>query len=208
MNKELLVRFAIFSISAAASSLITAQIVKARYEQYTQEQIQEVKDYFYGSVVEKVYYPETDEKEEPEDNSKEEIVEDEVPKEGDYKRLMQVYGRDSAPVTQYETIPNVQRDEPIFLIKKEEYYSDEGDFEKESLTYYTEDDVLVDFSGDVIRDYSDVVGNEFHDTFQRVDQTFSTWVRNDKTLVDYEIDRVQGAYTEVVLGLLPYSDDE
>lgn len=199
-NREFLIRLAIFLASAGASAVITRSIVIHKYEEYTRQQIQEVKE-FYDAVKQPI--PEEGTGDEQEEGEKEGSEAQEEPREEDYKRMMKVYGRDTVPTTEYETAFVKPEGRDIFVIPMDHYYDEEGDYEKESLTYYSTDDVLVDFWGDVIRDYSDVVGDEFHDKFVESHGTMSTWVRNDKQIVDYEIDLIQGAYTEVVLGLLP-----
>lgn len=198
MVNENLVRLIIGTATAAISGVATWHFTKTRYEKYVQEQIADVKE-FYGAVIVELPSVEpavTTEDPTPIEDPPE--VEDE-----EYKKHLEIYGRDIVSHNPYNKIYERPEGEPVYLISKDEYYSDETRQEKESLTYYAGDEVITSFGGDVMRETLSVVGDEFQDHFIVDGRTRSVWIRNERMGIDYEIDLDDGSYSEVVLGLLP-----
>ena len=92
-----------------------------------------------------------------------------------------------------------------YVISPEEF-GEYDDYEKITFTYYS-DGVLADDCDQMIRDYDDIVGNDFYEHFGEYEQD-SVYVRNDARKTDYEILLSLSSYKEL-LGDKPYllSDD-
>lgn len=228
VNKELLIRIAIFAAGSGLGALAAWKILADKYEAETRAQVQEVKDYYNKKEQERedAYIVFNNRAEvgdaldiptfaDPLDPTPEE--EDAAFRKAeleDYRQKTQKYtgtqvsdpDYEDAQVAKYtKAFTNVEG--PIFIISRELFYSQEDDFDKESLQYYDEDNVLVNFAGDVIREPMEVVGDEWYDLFIKDGPTRSIWVRNERLKVDYEIDLNEGSYVELVLGILPEKGD-
>lgn len=76
--------------------------------------------------------------------------------------------------------------------------------DKVVLTYYEEDNTLVDEEETVIDDRNRLIGNALEKFGTEKDGDPDTvYVRNGKTKTDYEIVRVKGSYSEIALGEKP-----
>lgn len=86
------------------------------------------------------------------------------------------------------------------IISPEEYRKGEPGQTRERLTYYSEDDVLVDSDGIPVDDQYELVGNEALDSFgvygAPIGQVF---VRNREEYLDLEITLVEGAFEDAVI---------
>lgn len=103
--------------------------------------------------------------------------------------------------TQYEEIgipdPNPEGDP--YLISRQEFVEETG-FDKDQLTYYAEDDTLIDSDGDVLTEVDGMVGYDNLDTMKEADLIY---VRNERLMMCYEIEVLQRSYAEDVLGMKP-----
>lgn len=79
-----------------------------------------------------------------------------------------------------------------------------GDIEQICLTYYEEDNVLVDDRDQPVPDIEGVVGTANLDQFGHLSQDENiVYVRNEKMRADYEVSRHPGSYAVEVLGMTP-----
>lgn len=219
VNKELVKNLVVALVSAGVGATVAWYVASEKYHREAHEQIQEVKDYY--SKIENcdqwhvIREEDTDDKEVEGEENSEKAEENQSSGEEDYREQLRDYGSphisadrpDEMPSTPYNHKFTRPDRDPIFIIPKEVFYSDEDDFEKESLTWYAGDDVMVDFHDNVITDYVDVVGDDFSDAFVKDGQTRNCWVRNERHQVDYEIELNENDYTEIVLGFTPEKDD-
>lgn len=170
----------IFTAGAAIGSVVTWKILKNRYEQLIEEEIDSVKE-----VYAKAY-----------DNSQcsevEESEEDEAEMD-EYKALATKYSNDENESDNREEEDN-SMDMP-YLISPEEYA--DGDYEAASLWYFA-DGVLTDEQYNVIEDIEETVGEESLNHFgDYPDDPDTVYVRNDYLEVDYEICRDERFYSEI-----------
>lgn len=169
MNTTLKCSFA-FLAGAAVGSVVAWRLLKTKYEQFAQAEIDSVKEVFSRRY-----------KEIPKEEEKVEVkVESPAPIVTEWDRLSDVYG--FGVVANNDETEHVKNTKP-YVIPPEEY--GEGDYECESLTYYA-DGVLVDENDDIIEDVDAVVGRDSLDCFGDYEDD-SVFVRNDKTMTDYEI---------------------
>jgi hypothetical protein len=85
--------------------------------------------------------------------------------------------------------------EKPYVIQPEEF-GEYSDYETISLTYYA-DGILADDMDEIIGDAADIVGANFMDHYGEYEDD-TVFVRNDKRMCDYEIQRDERDYKEVV----------
>lgn len=92
-----------------------------------------------------------------------------------------------------------------YLISVAEYMEDEPHDEKLSLTYFSEDDTLIDSRESVVPDIIGTIGEEALTMFGHLsDDPSIVYVRNERLEADFEIVLDKRAFTDVVLGLREY----
>lgn len=87
------------------------------------------------------------------------------------------------------------------VITYEQFAEEKPHFDKVTLTYYMEDDTLANESEEVIPDPNSCVGTDALGDLD--EENMSIYVRNYGTSTDYEVVASIGAYSEVVLGMVP-----
>lgn len=94
-----------------------------------------------------------------------------------------------------------------YLISSEEFYQTETEWEKLSIAYYEDDDVLADEREKVVDDIEYLVGEKHLEFFGlRSGDNNIVFVRNPQISADIEVTRNAGSYTEIVLGVPKDSD--
>ena len=94
-----------------------------------------------------------------------------------------------------------------YLISYEEFSDDNLTYDKNSFTYYVEDDTLSDERDEIVDDRVSKTGEEFAEFFGwRSHDENVVYIRNDRWGADYEIVRDPSSYSFSVLGVDP--DDE
>lgn len=102
-----------------------------------------------------------------------------------------------------EEIPPRNPDRP-YVIKAEEWYHNETDYDQITLTYWADDDVLADDAKRMVVDVDSVVGaTNLHRFGFLSDNADIVYVRNDRLGADYEITKDERNYSEVVHGVDP-----
>lgn len=176
MNKAL--PFVTFVIGAAVSSLATWQLLKNKYEQIAQEEIDSVKEAFSAKSQSE------DEKKSTKEPEEYTHVDEDI---ADYTKKVSDLG-----YTNYSKAVN-DISHP-YVISPEEFDTIDG-YEVISLCYYA-DHILVDDNNEVIEDVEDVVGFESLGTFGQYEDD-SVFVRNDRYKCDYEILADERKYSDV-----------
>lgn len=171
MSKKSLI-FAFVS-GVAIGSFATWRMVKTKYEQLAQYEIDSVKDYYARR-------------------------EEERKEKQEYENIAASY---TSVTETEETIVDVKEvEQPLGprMISSDEYGDCEYDLE--SIIYYA-DGVCTDDYGDIVEDAEDKLGTEFKSHFGGKNGD-SVFVRNDRNRIDYEILRDESTYREV-FGIAP-----
>lgn len=186
----MLSKFIIFAVGAAIGSAVTWKVIKDKYEQIAQEEIDSVKEVFSkrGEKLENEFqqvtdnmnvvsmYPET-----PLIKQKTYTDTDIELAHSEYKNYASRYASDN------ETKPEKEEEdedmEKPYVIPPDEF--GDYDYETVSLTYYA-DHVLTYESDELVEDIDDIIGSESLDHFGEYEDD-SVFVRNDKLETDYEI---------------------
>ena len=171
MNRNILSKMAIFAAGAAIGSVVTWKLVKTKYEQIAQEEIDSIREvYSKDSATQK-------------DSEEEETEEIESERE-EYTKIVAKY-------TEEKEADDVM--EP-YIIPPEEY--DENGYDTVTLYYY-EDGVLENaITREVISNGTELVGDDFAEHFGEFEPD-SVYVRNEEIETDFEILRDGGYYSEV-----------
>lgn len=180
MNSKL-VNLIIFTAGAAVGSVVTWKLLKTKYEQIVQEEIDSVKEAFSRKH---------EDEEEPADEQKESYTEMEKPNLMEYAAQLQELKY--AGEKKVEELMN-DMDKP-YVIKPEEF-GELDDYEEISLICY-EDGVLTDEFDNIIDDIDEIVGTESLSHFGEYEDD-SVFVRNDRTRCDYEILMDSRKYSDI-----------
>lgn len=95
-----------------------------------------------------------------------------------------------------------RKEASIYILTREEFFTNQHDFEERQLTYYDGDDVLCDNADQMITDVVQQIGTDCLSKFGYGSEDENTvYVQNEGLRTVYEIIRTDGKYSEVVLGL-------
>lgn len=93
------------------------------------------------------------------------------------------------------------------LISREEYLGNESEYTQITLTYFEEDDVLVDSDDSMIGEIEDVIGIGQLSRFGMLSGDNNImYVRNARQEVEFEVVRNKGNYAKDVLGFIEHAD--
>lgn len=213
-----------FAGGAATGALICFALLKEKYEALANEEIKNMKDYYQKEMenIDDAYEEELDNlintmnRDIDEHNKREEkktyvdyvkkYSPEEIIKDKYYDMpypdvIDEDYHEDDGPP---EDPPenDLQYEEP-FVISREEFDEGYPHFDKITITYYENDDVLADEQDEVIPDIDAVVGYDSLGRFGDMSEDDCVvYVRNGRLGADYEIVLAQESYTESVLGIV------
>lgn len=173
----------IFATGAAIGSVVTWKLVKTKYEQIAQEEIDSVKEVFSRKYEQKETTENTDDKKEDDFSNYEKII------------------KNAGYTSDSKKEEDEDMDDAPYVISPEEF-DELDDYDAESLTLYA-DGVLTDDFDNVIEDVDSMVGEENLDRFGEFEDD-SVFVRNDRLKCDYEILRVNENYRD----LYPHVEEE
>lgn len=191
----------VFIAGAAVGSVATFMVVKKKYEQMAQEEVQEVRDY-YASKNPRYERPQDSDEAKEESASR---VTEEKPDIMEFAQRLKEEGyTDYNAPKQPEPSKVVTPEDKPYVIPPDEF----GEIElygKVSLMYYA-DGILADVIDIVDSTIDDTVGADFADHFGEYEDD-SVYIRNDARKCDYEILRSLKTYKEVI-SEEPYKAEE
>lgn len=174
----------IFATGAAIGSVVTLELVKAKYktfyEKRAEEDIESVRE-----MYRKTYNRHED---------SEGVTDNEEPSElNKANEIAKKFGYDLGEKEEVEEEADMDRP---YVIDPDEY--GESDYATETLDYYEGNGVLVDAFGEVVENPAEIVGEDFADHFGDYgDRDKDTvFIRNDAQGIDYEICRDYGSFSE------------
>lgn len=184
-------KFVIFAAGAAIGSVVTWKIVKTKYEQIANEEIESVREYYARKDKEKKLTDEAygEDEEEPDTD----FDADKEKKKADMKEYRKIISGAGYSDDVKEDDETMVDDKP-FVISPED--AEDSDYDIEHLDYYEGDDVLADSFGDVITNIDGIVGADFASHFGEYEAD-TVFVQNDAHRLVYEICRDFGNYSEV-----------
>lgn len=182
MSNRWLFNGAIFIFGAAVGSVVTWKLVKTKYEQLAQEEIDSVKEALLGR------------------NDIPEQKEDPTEIKELYTDVANQYQAEPEVKTEEQPKKSTEKSVP-YVISPEEF--GENDYEMRSLTYYHGDKILADYADDIISDVESVVGPDALSSFGEYEDD-SVFVRDDVNQIDYEILLDTRSYFSEVSSVRPY----
>lgn len=185
--------FFILAVGAAIGSAVTWYIVKTKYEQIANEEIESVKEAFRHKNTEPETGSSVDQKDEHATDPKSEEVDS-------YCTMLNTlhYTNESKATKNDEekgTEEMTEKNSGPYVITPDEFGNIE-EYDAISLNYYA-DGVLADDWDEIIDDIDDVVGEDSLNHFGEYEED-SVFVRNDDRCTDYEILRDLRNYWDVV----------
>ena len=184
-NMDLLSKVLIFTAGTLIGSVVTYKMIKDKYEQLAQEEIDSVKQEF-GIGVKKT------EPEEPVKQIEEKTNNTSTLKEYDKILRNQKYTKYSNSETD-ENKEETRVDRPYVIAPEE--FDELDDYESNELTYYS-CGTLADDCDNIIDDVDEIVGDDFAEHFGEYEDD-SVYIRNDALKCDYAIMRDYRRYSEV-----------
>lgn len=162
-NKDLMINIFVFAAGAAIGSAVTWKLVKTKYEQIAQEEIDSVKEVFAKRAS--MMKPSLEEYKAKLDDLKYEMESEEDTEKEDTESM------------------DKKTSSAAYVISPEEF----GDcgYDTISLTYFA-DGVVADDFDEPIEDVEDLIGPDALDSFGEFEDD-SVFVRNDEKQCDYEI---------------------
>ena len=178
MNKSILSKVFMFAVGAAVGSAVTYKMVKTKFEQIANEEIEEVREYYREKI-----------KETEQEKVEEEPANKETKSSADEERIDAVtYLKDKIDALGYNApFGGDEMDAKEGLqphVIPPEDFGDQG-YDTLSLTLYA-DGVLVDDQENIIEDADAILGEGSLERFGEFEDD-SLHVRDDKAKVDYEI---------------------
>ena len=200
--KSLLTSTLIFAVGAIIGSTVTWKLIKTKYEQIAQEEIDSVKETF-----SRLHEESTDKDERAKMAERAKGFIDNKNEEPDIKEFTAklkeceyVKYSDSEADKERKTI-TVNKP---YVISPEEF--GEADYNIVSLNYYA-DGVLANDFDEVVDDVENTVGEDFEEHFGDYEED-SVFVRNDELGLDYEILRDMRNFSDVVKNHSHHTEDE
>ena len=160
----------IFAAAAAIGSAVTWKMVKTKYEQIANDEIREMREFYYNLASENDDIDEYKEEDYTPDESEKEEYEDIVDSSG-YRNYSNKKEKEVEDVTK------------PYVITPDEF--DTEDYEVVSLLYF-DDGVLTDEQYNVIDDVEGLIGDDPSSHFGEYEDD-SVFIRDDEKKVDYEI---------------------
>lgn len=190
----------VFAVGAAIGSAVTWKVTKTRYERIVQEEIESVKEAFFG--MQPSAHEQSEEDTDEEDEERPEQLE--RPHQINWKELEDLdeeYDPDDDDLNEYEKLVNKYTNEKggATEVAKEPYVISPYDFNENGfrvmeLTYYA-DDILEDEDHEIVTDVDELLGKGSLNTFGEYEDD-SVFVRNEKLKIDFQILRDPRTYEE------------
>ena len=185
----------IFITGASVGSAVAWKLLKTKYERIAQEEIDSVKEVYYGKP--RNLTRRNDESNEEFDCEKKEIKDFKQERMEDFKKYGSIIQNNEYSQYSKNKEKEVEDLEKPYVIPPEEF-SIYADYDTISLTYYT-DGVVADDEDEVMgeEDVDAAIGLDALNHFGEFEDD-SVYVRNDKRKCDYEILLDNRKYSDVV----------
>ena len=227
MDTRIIIGAAGVVLGAGLGALVTWRLLKAHYEEVTQDEIDSVKTHYaklfkvgehadlssvvakYKDKVDGLGYSSVqsndsdDAEEESEDSDEEPDEDDEDEDEDDSDEEV----REASDDREIHNVWQYAKDHPhpedeAYVITFDQFNDEHDDYDKGDLTYYESDDTLVDSQESPIDDVEWLIGPDALTRFGDGSNSRDiVYVRNDRVSMDFEISRDPRSYTEHVLGV-------
>lgn len=186
--KDTLLKGIIFLAGGAIGSVVTWKLIKTKYEQIANEEIESMREYYKKKDITIKDIVEAAEKE---GINVDVSLDDENLSVQQIRDRLQELGRMNDEVMNEKEEEN--KVEKPYVIAPEEFW--EEDYPTITLTYFEEDEILADEHDKIIKNVDELVGEDFAEHFGEYEED-SVHIRNDEMGVVYEILRDYGSYED------------
>lgn len=208
-------------VGGALGFVVTRHILKTKYEAIAQEEIDDVKKFYYDKYTNR----ETGEVREADDSAEDADSEVDEQLEADLKQLDDIvnrrgYSRDEVEedIPRYNPAMTIEEQTPIdneefmafvatrdttqpYVISLDEFMDEHEEYDKHTLTYFESDETLIDSSEKIIPEVEATVGVDPLTMFGRFSKDKNiVYVRNERLEMDYEVCLDERSYTEAIAG--------
>lgn len=180
--KHTLSKILIFAVGAAVGSAVTYKYLKTKYDDILKEELESMREFY----AEKYNDYSDEEGQEGEDAPAESDV------MNDIRRTYAAIAQTNNYITKEQAAEIDNVDKP-YVIDADDY-GEYADYSLTNLTYFA-DKILADDTGEIIDNVAETVGADLWDLFPDDDDT--VFIRNDKLMSDYEIQKDYRTYDEV-----------
>lgn len=184
--------FVSFLVGVAVGSAATWYGLKTKYQQYAEEEINEVREYYSSKLC-------TSSEGTVETISEEELEEDKPATKSNRVEVKNISDRQNYS-GYFKTEPEGISDDPNILEPRPVVVSpddlDEYDYEWRDITVYA-DGVVCDDNDDKLDDIENVIGTDAIDHFEEYDE-YAVYVRNDRLKLYFQISKDPQTYEEVL----------
>jgi hypothetical protein len=182
-------------IGAGISFMVTRHVLVERYEKQFSEDLSTAREFYRAKSVDPVTEGE-----------------EEIPVEAptNLENILEDLGyiEEAAANVEFDfdsERTNRTKDRPYILHVSE--FHDDDDYDKSTLTYFAEDDVLIDSGESPIPNSENIVGDDNLQRFGHGSEDKRTlYVRNELLEMDFEITLSNGSYAKDVLGFIEHSE--
>lgn len=184
--KSKFINVLMFAAGAAIGSAVTWKIVKTKYEQIVQEELESIREAF--SENDSDDQEQTDERDDEDGRKVEhrqvnwaelEDLDEEDDKSGD----LHAYGALVSNYTSEEGGSTILVKEPYVISPYD--FGEMDDYHQIELTYYA-DDILEDDEGNIVKDVDELIGSQALYTFGEYEDD-AVFVRNERLRTDFQI---------------------
>ena len=183
----MLKKIMIFAAGAITGTVVGARLVKKRYEDIANEEIEEIRAYYKEREKEqKAEVEEKEQIEEPVAFSEEEKAE--------YNDIRFKYSTETMLLNEQAESSKSGSFESYIIDPSE--YGNEGQYATETLTYFA-DGVLVNEVDEVIEDWDTTVGRHHIEVFEEFPDATTVYVRCDWEGMDYEIIKDDWCWSDI-----------
>ena len=193
MNKSLC--FVTFILGAVGGSLVTYKLLKNKYEQIAQEEIDSVKEMYRNPQGESKKTSVLEEQKEVAKKSMEKPDIMEYSKKINEFNYSNCYKQETNMLSEEEPDPKDMSDP--YVISPEEYGEDDT-YDQINLTYYA-DGTVADENNEEVENVDGIIGLDSLETFGTYEDD-SVHVKNDRLRAYYEILRDERNYEDVIAG--------
>lgn len=185
--------FAAFLVGAAASSAITWYAVKTKYQQYAEEEINDIREYYSSKLTKKDNEPAEEDNDEETSTPEVKSNRIEATTISDRQNYSGYFKTESEPAGISEN-PLILEPRP-YVVSPDEFAEELG-YECRDITLYA-DGTLADDDDDILEDPENVIGLDSLKQFGEYAPN-TVYVRNDRLKCDYEVSKDDRTYEEVL----------
>lgn len=181
-----------FAIGAAVGAACSYVFFKEKFKADAEMEIAEMREYVKDKLNDRSKLKEQGKRIEEQGKRIEKVVRS-------YNTVTPGVDRESEVYIRKAEMEHPKEEKEIYRISPEEFADVFPEFDKITLTFYSDDGVLVDDVDEMV-DGGETIGHENFKIFDTEDMN-EMYVRNEKTSTDYEVVRVLGSYKEMVGGI-------